>query len=1222
MERQNTKPRSDDRDSDKIEPGETFTTIDDPRNVLDQTMTVGQLLHSRYRLEAELGRGGNGVVFRARDTELERDVAIKFLRSELDDQHRRRLISEAQAAAALNHPNTLTVHDVGEFDGHPFVVMEYVAGGSLRQKSVQDFQSIINLGQQICGALSHLHANGLIHRDIKPENILVAEDSTELAKIGDLGLAVKQVTSELITSGTIAGTPAYLAPELALTRPFDHRVDLYSLGVVLYELVTGRRPFTGGDPLSIVSQHVHAPVVPPRSYRSDIPFDLERVILRLLAKNPNDRFSTAEEVAHALSECNIAQSPGVGGRANKTTLLQTLERGYMVGRSREFGELKQLWKLAEQGGGHMALIAGEPGSGKTRLARELAVYAELNGATLLYGGCYEFEATTPYLPFVESLTRWARETDQHYLDEVVGKSGSILGALVNEIRERLEPRSITAKLSPHEERMRLFDAISRLLQSLTNRRPILLFLDDLQWADQGSLALLSYLLRNMSQSRCLIVGTYRDIEVDQSHPLAASVDDWNRGRLVSRFRLPRLTAGSTRKMICRLLGQESISDRLANVIFEETDGNPFFVEELVKFLIDEGNIFREHDEWQLCSETQLTIPPSIKTAIGRRVGQLSPSCSDMLRLASVLGKQFGYSELDAVSSMDEETLLNSIDEAIRAQVLVSTVAEEFAFTHDKIREVVYTEINPIRRIRLHQQIAETLEDAYKNGENVAIDDLAHHFFEANDCPRGTHYARQAAAAAEKVYAHDEALMLLRRALQCAETMGDQQQLAGIHKSLGLVHSAIGSAGAAAEHFQQALEVESEFDQRLELMCLAGEAYVRLGDPQGEELLLQMLEDLNVEDYPLQYARAKMVIGRFYHYRGLHYKSAELLTEAKNVAESQGEPVILGDIYIYLSAAYQHLSKYRESNNWAQRCIEFGQSKGHPPSVAVGYEFFAENAATQGRWQDAIQSAEKDHRIGDEIHSLDRTSWAAYSRAVAQHGLGKLHDTEKLLLNNINNAQQIDEHRLRILLESILAIVYTDLGEEAKANETAGHALNLADELGLVWGRLEARRSLAYLHLARGDHREVNEICQECRQLLEGSDNRQHQLLFAPIFIQSLIGQQEYDQAIAENQCFTELARQADADFGIAIAKLFDARLADVASEDPNHVEQMYGNAIQLIDDTESRIHLGRALVSRANWLASIGEKERAKKDIGRASSIFVSTGAQLDIRRLSAVNGR
>src|SRR5262245_62088050 len=374
-----------------------------------EPIAPGAILRQRYRLESEIGRGGMGIVYKATDLELQRQVAVKVL-SEASAESRQRLMREARAAAALNHPNIVAVHDIGEENGTPFFVMELVSGQSLAKAAHLELPRIVEIALQICTALEHAHNNHIVHRDLKPDNVLMSSSGARSSiKLADLGLALPGYGMRISQAGLILGTPSYMAPEQALGQQVDGRTDFYALGVLLYEMVTGRVPFSGDGSLAVVSQHVHAPVVPPRILRPDLPRKLESVILRLLEKKPENRFASARETTAALAESLSPESAEESEAAATVAILDALSRGRLVGRVAEIAEAREMWRHAREGHGHAMLLSGEPGVGKTRLAREVMIQAAVDGAVVMSGGCYEYEATTPYLPLVEAFRRWVRE---------------------------------------------------------------------------------------------------------------------------------------------------------------------------------------------------------------------------------------------------------------------------------------------------------------------------------------------------------------------------------------------------------------------------------------------------------------------------------------------------------------------------------------------------------------------------------------------------------------------------------------------------------------------------------------------------------------------------------------------------------------------------------------------------------------------------------------------
>src|SRR5262245_37463393 len=338
----------------------------------------------RYQVKRLLGEGGRKRVYLAHDTRLDRDVAIALIKTEgLDDAARTRLQREAQAMGRLGtHPHLVTVFDVGEEAGQPYLVSEFMAGGALDAvlRTVPDHRlsvaDVLRLASQICRGLEHAHAGGVLHRDVKPANVWLTADGT--AKLGDFGLALARDRSRLTVEGMMVGTVAYMAPEQALGRPVDPRTDLYALGALLYELVTGAPPFTGAGAVAVVSQHLHTVPVAPSWQAPGVPPALDALILQLLAKTPAERPPSAAAVRAALAAIEpIAEVQSAPPIAPATPSAQS--EGGFVGRAREMDALRAHLEEALSGQGRLVLLAGEPGIGKTRTAEELTTYARLRG---------------------------------------------------------------------------------------------------------------------------------------------------------------------------------------------------------------------------------------------------------------------------------------------------------------------------------------------------------------------------------------------------------------------------------------------------------------------------------------------------------------------------------------------------------------------------------------------------------------------------------------------------------------------------------------------------------------------------------------------------------------------------------------------------------------------------------------------------------------------------
>jgi tetratricopeptide (TPR) repeat protein len=1104
-------------------------------------LALGTVLRERYRLDSELGRGGMGTVYRATDLELEREVAVKVLSAKSQtSEARERLIREARAAAALNHPHIVTVHDVGEENGLPFLVMELVPGPRLSQARPTDLSRVVEIASQICAALEHAHANKIVHRDLKPDNVLLSSSSQSTnVKLADLGLALPAYGARISRAGVIVGTAAYMAPEQALGQPVDGRSDLYALGVLLYELTAGRLPFIGDDPLTIVSQHVHAPVVPPRMLRPDIPRALEAIIIRLLAKDPAQRFSSATETRAALLESLSIDGETPSGETPAVAILEALSRGRLVGRFNELGEARELWQRAREGRGHAVLLSGEPGAGKSRLAREITIQAAVEGALVLTGGCYEYEATTPYLPFVEAFRRWAREEkDDDKLRDLLGDAAPQIAKLAPELITRLGPFPERDQLPPHEERLLFFDAVAKVFANIARRQSLLFYADDLHWADHGTLWLLGHLLRQVPNERVLIVGAYRETELDRTHPLAKALVDWNRQRLITRIVLRRFNENETGDQLGALLG-EQVSGEFALAVHRETEGNPFFVEEVLKALIEKGSVRRESGRWRRCDMDQLVIPQSVKEAIGHRLNRVSPDTNEILRVCAILGKVFTFEELTAAAEQTEDALLDALDEATGAQLISPGSSDSFIFTHDKIREVLYEELNPIRRRRLHRHVAEGLE---RNCERVpcAVEKLAHHYIQAGDHERGLEYAKQAAAEAERVFAFDEAIAAYSRARDCAEALGLIDEQVAQEEAIGKAYMMHGETALAGEHFERALQLADDPATRVRLQCQAAASLATNGDPRGIEYVQQALEVLDPESNPLETANALSTEARFHHLAGRHKHATELLLRAAELVDPAAEsdsvstfaaPVI-SQVYAYLAGAHQHYGLFEDADRWARRAIEFGRKHNVLFAEASGLEFLGEDAVHRGAYQESLEFAAQETEIAEKLHSRERRAWVHYYAGHCYVMLAQPERAADEFQSGIALGEAIGEKRVLSLLNANLAITQARLGQFDKALKTATTNLEGAASIGLLYTHFEALRSLADVHYRRalsgaydGALDEAERFCRQAEELVAPTESRVSRLWLGPLYIEVLLAQNKRDEARAKLGAYQALVAE-------------------------------------------------------------------------------------------------
>ena len=777
-----------------------------------------ETIAGRYRVEGFLGRGGRKRVYRARDVEGgEREVAVAVYDTEdVAETVLARARREARAMLKLGeHPHIVRVLDSGEDGGVPFIVSEYVGGGDLQGTLDDcagrqlDVEQAVAIAMDMCRALEHAHSRGIIHRDLKPANVWLGDDGA--ARLGDFGLATDR-SSRAAVEGMLVGTVAYLPPEQALGRSSDARSDLYSLGAMLYELLTGEPPFPGEDAVAIIGRHLSAQPVAPSKHRPEVPAALDRVVLDLLSKSPDGRPASAAEARRALAAAAEDVGRAEPGEESSNPL-EALARGVFVGRDAELEEMRGLLEDALAGQGRLLLLSGDPGIGKTRTADQLSTYARVRGARVYSGRCHEGDGQPPYWPWAEALRGYVLDADPVGLRWQLGSRAADVAQIVPELAERLGDVGEPPDMGTEQARFRIFDSFAAFLAGASGARPLMLVLDDLHWADEPSLLLLRFVARRLADTGLLLIGAYRDVELGRHHPLAETLGDLAGVDGTRRIALHGLEPKGIADYIELTAGVDRPPPDLADAIRDQTGGNPFFIGEVVRLMAAEGRL-GEAD-----GRREVTIPQGVREVIGRRLDRLSEAANEVLRIAAVCGREFRLDVLDRVCDRPLPEIEAALREAV-ANRLVDESAERpgrFAFYHALVRETLQAEVPAARRVRLHKRIAKALESVYEGELDDHLGELAHHFLEAGplgDVGCAVDYATRAADAAEGRLAYEDAALLYAKAIDALELAPEpnaEPRLALLLK-LGEAQTRASRVAHARRSFERAAALARELDR--------------------------------------------------------------------------------------------------------------------------------------------------------------------------------------------------------------------------------------------------------------------------------------------------------------------------------------------------------------------------------------------------------------------------
>ena len=1085
---------------------------------------LGQQL-GNYRLLRVLGQGGFAEVYLGQHVYLNTHAALKVLHVQLTQEHVQDFLKEARMIAHLEHSHIVRVLEFGVHEGRPFLVMPYAAHGNLRtchpKGTVLPTRTLLSYVKQVADALYYAHEHKVIHRDIKPENMLVGPHHELM--LSDFGIAVVAPTiSSHRELQQVVGTITYMAPEQLQGRPYK-ATDQYALGVVVYEWLCGTPPFTGSY-LEIAMQHLTAGVP---SLREKIPAlvpAVEQVVLKALAKEPGQRFESIAAFATALEQALRSEQKNVAGQSFpvRTVLpdspAQTIGRHQqrpLVGREQERRRLRELLLATEQrlatpgvrsvpGAARSAwvVLLGEGGIGKTRLAEEVGREALQRGWVVALSRAYLQERTIAYRVWIEALRQilsqvrgMEEEVSQHPLRY------QPLTALLPELAARLPKETVLPPPGSLEQgQLRLWEALLALLTAASEHLPVLLMLDDLQWIDGSSSALLGYVARRVSKHRLLLVGTLRQGELPSTDPLQVLLADLQREQGVTLLPLQRLSDAQIGTLVA------DVPPALIPQIQQQAAGNPFFAEELARGI---GAQFIQ-------AEQLYRLPTTIAALLDLRIGTLSSACQRLLAGAAVLGGSFDLRTLRAMetgpTALDEDTILSLLEEAQQKGMLTEegTGARiTYHFWHPLLVSYLYDNLSAGRHASLHRRAAEALQIAYRGREEEEAAAIAYHLVNGGvDSPQIAQYAELAGDHAYTLSAYPEAVRHYRLAVEHTGALpanastGEYLRLANLLERLGECARVQGYYKEARRYFEQALEVRSQYhlstsqtDPLYEaqidalLWCEIGKTWFDIGDfEQAQQCYShseQVLREAEVAIGPVWaslYLEQSYILWRKGNFEEARQTALQALNIFENVIQQQdhsfagsfystatrrtleGDPVDLGRTNTLLAAiaatigestmALDHLNTALAIFERHERRREIAMVCGNIGDV---YLRKAEHALAQAAVRRSLSIAEQ---IGEPgIMAVEFGNLGILSAR-----FGDLAEAEVYYKRALTLAEQVNDPVYMSLLYSYLTPTMQDQGKVDEARKSLYQALRIGRTMSMTLG--VALVALGHLHIVQ------------------------------------------------------------------------------------------------------------------------------------------------------------
>lgn len=1157
--------------------------------------TIGQ-----YEVQSFLGRGGTATVFRVLDHETGLRRALKITAVEPTDAELHRFKREFRVMSRLAHPNVIAVYRYGVLETRPYFVMELIEGRDLRTylRSYADtagyFERVAETLAQVTRALAYIHDRHIIHRDLKPGNILVTH--LGLPKVMDFGIAFEvDVTAPPKRAQTLMGTLAYVSPEQATGRKVDARADLYSLGIILYELLSGVKPFTGSTLSQVVYKHLHEKPESPQTHRPSVPDPLSDLSLALLAKRPHERPQSAHEVLVALESFLAGDRAPEIDAAVLELVSDTppLNEPRFIGRGNLMKTVRARLALDRGAGSGLCIVVGQSGLGKSRMIEEICRDEVLESAWVFSSRCLA-QATSPYQGFREIM----RAAIRRLVELPTGLKGALsphqaatLLRAFPDLRELLEDTATEEPPAsgPRPEWVNLFTAVRAVLEALTDAAPVVLTFDDLDRADEPTLALLRAVVRTLVAGarprRLFILATARPETLERGParldaPAGARPPEskpcggnGQLGRLTSILdmlaprepalilRLEHLSLNETEEMLRSMLGHTDDPEGLSEYLHRQSEGNPYFIEAILRSLVDQGVLSRrEHSitgcEWTMHLErieseaAAAALPAGLQGALRKRLSLLDPRELMILQVAATVGEPFSYSLLQDVTGFGEDELLDFLDRMLKAHLLVERVADGLAtydFSHAKARELISGELPRQEQVFLHQRIGKALAGR-KDHALVAV--TAHHLYQGR--------------------LYDEALPFL---IEAGERFVQQQLYRLALKPL-----------AQAEEILSLYRVplEGRDDSSLKLRIDHGMGTALRGIGQSDEAfehLTLALSALREQPDNVREADIRTALGHVHRERGEYRKAREHYEEAAKRLRLAGQGHRMGETILGLGAilcrqglALRAIEVYAEARDLASEL----QDK---PGLAGALFGLGEVALLQGQTQASAR------RLNDSLQIYrwleDRPSVVQVLEQIAEvHRIqGQYEEALEVLDEAMLAAREYDLRSKLAGLTAVAGEVYLNLNDPVQAQVLLNEGMSLCARHNYIFHR-------ASLYRVWGDLKEkgaeFSAALEAYRQGVKLAQGISAQVLTARLLVQVARLQLRLGEVAGAGRLIDKSLsdlRRAGATYAYAEAQLVasEVRLSEGQLE-PAHAA--VNEAVALAEKMEARDLYFRALLSR------------------------------------------
>ena len=777
-----------------------------------------------------------------------------------------------------------------------------------------------------------------------------------------------------------------------------------------------------------------------------------------------------------------------------------------IGRKKEMKEIKDHLEESIKGNGRLILIIGETGIGKTRLLEELGRYAQSKNVLYLKGKCLYQENAEPYLPFIEAFGEYIPRDIEIGEDDGRALIGGTydeqfsLGILPISQKVTTPGPVETQLLNIWEERDRLFESLYRIVIDISEQRPLLFVLDDLQWADDSSLQLLHYLARNIRNSRVLMCVSYSPEDIEEnggkSHPLSETIRRMRIEKLFSEIRLNRFDENCTAIMIESLVGKRGLPSEFIQTLYNESEGNPYFIEEVLRSLVNEGLIDVDSYNWIPKIDTsQIRIPSTINDVIARRIDRLENGTKAILKLASVVGNSFTFDILYRISNASEEEVVDAIDASIAANIIhEDTISpdERYKFDHAIIRQIIYNSLSKSRRRLIHKKIGYITEELSKDRINDVVYCLAHHFYEGKDIKKALFYAGKAGKKAKAAYAPEDAIryyqMVLKILCEMEENHDNLVKKLNVVAELGDINNTIGKWERSLGYYNEALRLSEKLkDDKEKARAYRSLGHVRQNKGEYDQALKDFKLGLEISeeiDDVQGKADTYRGMGRVFWRKGELRKAIEYFKMSLKLTEKIEDEKLMATTCIELGNVYSEIGDWEKAIEYQTNSLKLLKKLKNYYEIGRSHNNIGVTYARKGDIEKAIEHYEKSIDFSDRTGNVRMSGWALFNAGEAYARIGKFEKALELCDKSLAIFERLNE-RLGISGAFMsYGIIFKLKKQWDEAIKYFEDSIRIREELAMPYRLADGYYEFGLLYKEKGDMKKAGKYLTMAKEIFQ------------------------------------------------------------------------------------------------------------------------------------------